>query len=113
MISGHKIEKIIKIEDYLDIVNSIKEKDINVTKHTFFRLKEKDRKIFKSRVIKDFILSQKPILVGLQYNGNHAIFYKYGKETLKIIIDIQPNYIDLITFYIIDNKQVPRIKNER
>jgi hypothetical protein len=109
MIKGHKIEKKVNTESFLDNIKQHDEKDVVATNHTFFRLKEKERKVFKDRIIKDVILSQTPILVGLQYNKNHAVFYKYDKDTLKIILDIQPAKISIVTFYIIDNDQVPRI----
>lgn len=110
MIKGHKIERKIKIKDYLAIISNFTEEQIYTTDHTFFRLKEKERKVFKDRLIKEFILGQDPILVGIQYNRNYAVFYKHKKDILKIILDIQPTKINVVTFYIIDNKQIPRIK---
>ncbi|MEA3514387.1 MAG: hypothetical protein U9R34_02845 [Nanoarchaeota archaeon] len=77
MIKGHRIERKIEIEDYLAIINNLNEEKIKTTKHTFFRLKEKERKIFKEKVIREFILREIPKLVGIQYNRLYAVFYKY------------------------------------
>jgi len=109
MIKGHKIEKKIEIKDFLDIIKDLSEEDINTTDHTFFRLNKKQRKIFKEKVINEFILGDTPILVGMQFNGCYAVFYKYQKDTLRVTLDVQPNKINVVTFYIIDNEQIPII----
>jgi len=109
MIKGHQIEKKLEIEKFEKIVANYSEDDIHTTKHTFFRLKEKDRKIFKEQIITDHLLSRRPKLVGIQNNGCHAVYYKYDKKTLKIILDIKNDKIDIVTFYIIDNYQVPKL----
>lgn len=107
---GHRIEKKIEIEDFLDIINNIDEKEINTTDHTFFRLSETQRKVFKDRILKDFIKGQNPILVGIQYNGCYTAFYNYSKdEALRVIMDITGNKCDIVTFYIIAKNQIPRI----
>ena len=46
MIKGHKIKSIIIIGYFLDMIKQFNENDIHTTKHTFFRLKEGQRKIF-------------------------------------------------------------------
>lgn len=109
MIKGHRIEKKIEVNDFISLVKDFKENDIITTKHTFFRLREDDRKIFKDKIIKEIILSQSPVLAGIQHNRLYAVFYKYEKNILKILLDIQANKINLVTFYIIDNQQLPRI----
>ena len=110
MIKGHKIELEIEIKEFLDWIRNIKEADIITTKHTFFRLKEGERKVFKDRIIKEYILSDTPILVGKQYNGSYAVFYNYYEDVLKLILDIQPNKINVVTFCILDSKQLPKIR---
>lgn len=109
MIKGHKIELKIDINEFLDKIKDIKEEEIITTEHTFFRLREKERKVFKERIIKEYILGDRPILVGKQYNGNYAVFYKYGTDMLKLILDIHQKSLSIVTFYLIDNKQIPRI----
>lgn len=110
MVKGHKIKEEIEIAIFTDIISNIKEEDINTTKHTDFRLNEAQRKVFKDRVIKEFIKGQKPVLVGIQYNNCYAVFYSYDKsQALKVILDIQGNKCEIVTFYIIDKDKIPRI----
>lgn len=109
MIRGHKIERRIDIKKFMDIIKNIDEAHIYTTDHTFFRLNESQRKLFKEKVIKEFILKQSPALVGIQYNKCYAVFYKYGKDLLRITLDIQPNNINIVTFYVVDYQQMPRI----
>ena len=47
MVKGHRIEKKVKVETFLDIIKSYTKDQINTTDHTFFRLNEQQRKIFK------------------------------------------------------------------
>lgn len=94
----------------MDIIKSYTEEQITTTQHTFFRLAEKQRKIFKYIVIRDYLLIKSPVLVGIQYNQLYAVFYDYGKnEALKLILDIQPNKIEIVTFHIINKEQIPRL----
>lgn len=85
MAKGHGIEKEVKIESFLDLIKDYNKNDIDISDHTLFRLKESQRKVFKDRVIKEIILNDTPILVGVQYNGNYALFYEYNKNILKMI----------------------------
>ena len=48
-------------------------------------------------------------MVGIQYNNNYAIFYQHEKNVLKIIIELQPLKINVITFFIINANQIPRL----
>ncbi len=113
MPTSHKIEIKIGIEDYLAIISKFTAEEITTTNHTFFRLEQKQRKIFKDTIIKNIILSKIPILVGIQYNKLYAAFYKHNKDTIKLVLDIQSTKIGIVTFYLIDNKQIPRIKNAK
>ena len=50
-------------------------------------------------------------MVGIQYNGCYAVFYKYEKQRfIKIIIDIKTDKIYVVTFYVIEKNQLPVIK---
>ncbi len=109
MIKGHKIKKEISIIDFLEIIKHLDEENINTTRHTFFRLNEKQRKVFKEKLIKDLILEGIPIFVGTQFNGCYAVFYSFDKEIIRITLDIQLNRINIVTFYIIDKNQMPKI----
>ena len=110
MTKGHRIEKKVEVETFLDIIKSYTKDQINTTDHTFFRLSEKQRKIFKDELLKEYLLAKIPILVGIQFNGNYAVFYDFSKnEVLRLMLDIQPNKIEIVTFYLPDKTQVPRL----
>ncbi|MDP7116138.1 MAG: hypothetical protein QF632_06855 [Candidatus Woesearchaeota archaeon] len=109
MKKGHQIREKIGIAQFMELINQYGSKSFISTNHTYFRLNEQERKVFKEIIIKDILLGKCPILVGKQYNGNYAAFYNHSNDVLKIILDIQPVSIHLITFYLIDNKQRPRL----
>ena len=72
-----------------EIIKEYSKDRIKCTDHTFFRLNEKQRKIFNCETVKEYLFYETPILVGIQENGNYAIFYKYKKKKfLRIILDI-------------------------
>lgn len=111
MVKGHRIERKIKVGDFLDMLKNYSRENINCTDHTFFRLSEKQRKIFKCERIRDYLLDEIPHLVGIQYNRCYAVFYKYEKKRfIRITLDIILNKIDVVTFYMIDDFQLPKIK---
>ncbi len=111
MVKGHRIERKIRVNKFLETIKNYSKENIICTKHTFFRLSEEQRKIFKCNDIKDYLLEKDPYFVGIQYNGCYAVFYKYEKKDfIRIILDIKPNKIEVITFYVIDLSQVPKIK---
>ncbi len=110
MVKGHRIEKKVEAGVFLDTIKNYNKDQINTTDHTFFRLSEKQRKIFKDAVLKEHLLEKIPILVGIQFNGNYAVFYDYSKnEVLRLMLDIKPNKIEIVTFYLTDKTQVPRL----
>ena len=110
MIKGHRIEKIIEVKTFLEIIKNYKEEQIVATQHTFFRLSEEERKIFKEAVLKEYLINKIPILVGIQQNSNYAVFYDYGKkEALKIMLDIKIEKIKIITFYLIEKNKMPML----
>ena len=110
MVKGHKIEKKVKVEAFLDIIKNYTNEQIITTEHTFFRLNEEERKIFKESMLKEYLTSKVPILVGIQYNFNYAVFYDYSKQkALRIIIDIKPDKIKIVTFYLTEKSEMPRI----
>ncbi|MCK4670503.1 MAG: hypothetical protein KAT43_04830 [Nanoarchaeota archaeon] len=110
MIKGHRIEKKEEIETFLERIRHYTKDQIECTKHTFFRLSEKQRKIFKSEDIKRILLESTPLLVGIQFNGNYATFYKFKEnKIIRIALDIIPQKIEVVTFMILDKYQVPRL----
>ncbi|MCK4647525.1 hypothetical protein KAT24_01180 [Candidatus Pacearchaeota archaeon] len=109
MVSGHKIKTKIELNEFLERIREYEKKDIEPTKHTFFRLNEKQREILNEGKIKEILTNEIPILVGIQYNNLWAVFYKYENDFIRIIIDIQLNKIYIVSFYLIDKTQIPRI----
>ena len=110
MTKGHRIEKGIEVRTFLEIIKNYSEEQIVTTQHTFFRLNEEERKIFKESVLRGYLTTKIPVLVGIQHNKNHAVFYDCSKnEVLRIILDMQPNKIEIVTFYMIDKNEIPRL----
>ncbi|MFH1332382.1 MAG: hypothetical protein ABIH63_03820 [archaeon] len=109
MFKGHRIERKVEMQLFLDLIRCFDDSRIILTNHAFFRLSDEQRKVFKEEVIKNVILRDKPIFVGRQYNQCYAVFYNYGKDVLKIILDVQPDRIYIVTFYFIEYDKIPRL----
>ena len=108
MITDTKIEEKVSITKFIKIINQYNEKNIECTEHTFFRLSEKQRKIFTCEELKKILLNEKPFLVGIQYNKNYVTFYKYQNKNLKIILGLGHRKINIVTFYFIKEWQIPK-----
>lgn len=109
MFGNTKIEKKVDIENFIKSIQQYKRNQIECTSHTFFRLSEKQRKIYTCDELKKIITNKKPFLVGFQYNKNHAVFYKYNNKILKMILNIDNRKIKIVTFYFIQEWQIPKI----
>jgi len=109
MVEGNKIVEKVEIEDFIELVRRYSSEQIECTNHTFFRLSEEQRKVFKCDNLKEYILYENPIRVGMQKNKNYAVFYKYNKKVMRMIIDVQMSKINIVTFYFIEQNQIPRI----
>jgi len=109
MFNDTKIKEKIEIEDFLKILSKYSKDKIDCTKHTFFRLSEAQRKIYTCEELKKILIQQKPFLVGLQYNENYALFYKYNNRNLKILVNLDITKIKIVTFYFIQQWQIPKI----
>ena len=81
---------------------------IDCTNHTFFRLSSKQREIFTCEYIKEIILQKQLYKVGIQNNGAYALFYPFRERYLRVIIELTPKDINVITFYIIGKTQIPK-----
>lgn len=111
MIKGHRIEKEIRKQEFLDIISNYSTSQIKCTEHTFFRLSEEQRKLFKCEELKTFLLEKVPVFAGLQYNSNYAVFYAYKENlAIRLILDISLKEIQIITFYMIEKKDIPRMQ---
>lgn len=111
MIKGHKIKKEIKIQEFLDLISDYPANKIKCTNHTFFRLSEKQRKFFKCQELKVFLLEKVPVFAGLQHNNNYAVFYAHKENTvIRLVLYISSTGIQIVTFYRIEKKNIPRIQ---
>ena len=87
MFNETKIEKKVEIEEFIKFIQDYNAEQIECTSHTFFRLSEKQRKIYTCDELKKIVTKKKPFLVGIQYNKNYAVFYKHENKNLKIILN--------------------------
>ena len=108
MFNDTKIEKKVDVEKFIGLMGENK-KTIECTTHTFFRLSEKQREILTFSELKRILIKEKPFLVGIQYNKNYAVFYKYQNKNLKMIINLNNRKVKIVTFYFIEEWQIPII----
>jgi hypothetical protein len=94
------------IKKFTQMVEGYTEKKIETTAHTFFRINQKQRKVYNDTTLKEYILKRKPIEVIEQENNNLAILYNF-EETKKILkVVIRPtDKIYIVTFYILNRGQ--------
>jgi len=104
-----KIKKKIEIQDFIKLIKKYKPEHIECTDHTFFRLSQKQREIFTCEELKKILLNEKPFLSGIQNNDNYTVFYRHKNKNLKMILGISPQKINIVTFYFIEEWQIPKI----
>jgi len=107
MVSEHNKKGKISRKEFIELINKYKN-NIETTDHTFFRLSEKQRKIYTEEKLKNYLLNDEPIEVWVQENDNYAAFYKFDEQigrVIKIIIRISAHKIYIVTFYILNNDQ--------
>lgn len=109
MLESTKIIKKVSIEKLFETIKKFSKENIECTQHTFFRLSEKQRKIFTCNELRETLLNNKPFLGGIQHNGNHALFYKYQNKNLKLVVNINNRKVKIVTFYFIQEWQIPKI----
>ncbi len=110
MIDATKIKKKIDKEIFYQKLKSYSRDKIECTDHSFFRFSEEQRKRFNCDFTRDVLLNQKPILAGIQYNGNYALFYDFEDgRFLRIMVIFISGKIRVITFYTIEKRQLPKL----
>jgi len=82
---------------------------IECTSRTFFRLSGTQRKLYTCEELKKILLKEKPFLVGIQHNGNYSAFYRHKGKNLRMIIRMDFGKINIVTFYFIEEWQIPKI----
>lgn len=109
MRKGHKIKEFIDIADFVERIKRYPREKIECTGHTFIRLSERQREVFTCEILRDILLGETPVRVGMQYNGNCAAFYKHERQRyIKIIVDMGILKAELVTFVISERDQLPR-----
>jgi len=57
MVKGYRIENWVEVKTFLETIKNYTKEQIITTQHTFFRLNEQQRKIFKESVLKEYFIS--------------------------------------------------------
>jgi len=109
MFGDTKIKEKLGIDKFMKLINKYSPEQIECTSHTFFRLSQKQREIFTCEKLRKILLKMKPFLVGIQYNKNYAIFYKYQDKILRMMLGINYRKVNIVTFYFIKEWQIPKI----
>ena len=109
MFNNTKIKKRVEINEFAKFIKEYKKEHIECTDHTFVRLSQKQREIFTCEELKRILFNEKPFLVGIQHNENYAVFYKYKNKNLRIILGMNSQKINIVTFYYIEQWQIPKI----
>ena len=107
MIFEHNKKEKMKVDEFLEIVRKY-QNNIETTKHTFFRLNEKQRKIYDDVKLRGYLLNKRPLEVWKQENAHLAAFYPLDLDKdkiLKIILNVNFNKIYIVTFYILNIRQ--------
>lgn len=106
MHNEHKKEGKIKVSTFLNQIKAYKKENIETTAHTFFRLSQKQRKIYTDGELKKVITQNKPLEVVIQKNNNYAVTYQYSNNKyLKIIMSLLPKKVYIVTFYFLNKEQ--------
>ncbi|MBU2652470.1 MAG: hypothetical protein KKA81_16205 [Bacteroidetes bacterium] len=113
MLDEHKIGDKIKVSEFIKRVKQFGIGNIETTAHTFFRLSQRQRKIYTEDSLKEIVFNETPLEIGVEKNGNCAVIYNFdkGEALLKIIISLGSNKIYIVTFYILNKKQKENFEN--
>ena len=102
--------RIVKKVDVHKFIQGIEQTTILMSQHSLFRLHTNLRNIYKVESLQEMIARERPVFVGLQVNGLYAVYYAQQDGYLKIIMDIQVMKLIVVTLYIVEKNQLPRIK---
>jgi len=109
MLEPNKIKKIVNINYFLLLIRKFRQEDIEDSQHSFKRLSQRQREIFNIEEIRKILLKDRPFLVGIQENGNYAVFYKHLGKNLRIILRLENKKVKIVTFYYILDEQIPNL----
>ena len=109
MLDPNKIKRKIPVNDFISIIRKYPPENIEDSGHAFKRLSQKQRELFTIEEIREILLKDRPFLVGIQENENHAVFYKYQGKNLRMIIKLESQKVKIVTFYNVLEWQIPKI----
>ncbi|MEK6850072.1 MAG: hypothetical protein AABX85_00690 [Nanoarchaeota archaeon] len=109
MLDPNKIKRKIPVNHFIIIIRKYPSKNIEDSDHAFKRLSQKQRELFTIGEVRKILLENHPFLVGIQENGNHAVFYKHQGKNLRLIIKLESQKVKIVTFYNILEWQIPKI----
>ena len=109
MLDPNKIKRKIPVNDFISIIRKYPPENIEDSGHAFKRLSQKQRELFTIEEIRKILLKDRPFLVGIQENENHAVFYKYQGKNLRMIIKLESQKIKIVAFYNLLEWQIPKI----
>jgi len=109
MLDPNKINRKVPVNEFISLIRKYSPKNIEDSGHAFKRLSQRQRELFTIEEIRKLLLKEKPFLVGIQENNNHAVFYKHQGKNLKIILKTESQKIKIVTFYNILEWQIPKI----
>jgi len=109
MFGETRIKKKVEVGRFIGFIKEYESEQIECTPHTFFRLSGKQRKIYTYEELRKILTQETPFLVGFQYNENYAVFYRYKNKNLKMILALRGGKVKIVTFYFIEEWQIPKI----
>ena len=109
MTDPNKIKRNIPINDFIQVIRKYSHESIEDSEHAFKRLSQRQRELFTIEEVRNILLKDRPFLVGVQENDNHAVFYKHQGKNLRMIIKLESQKVKIVTFYYILEWQVPKI----
>ncbi|MBU0907212.1 MAG: DUF4258 domain-containing protein [Nanoarchaeota archaeon] len=109
MLDPNKIKRKISVNDFITLIRKYLPENIEDSGHAFKRLSQRQRELFTIEEVRNILLKDRPFLVGVQENDNHAVFYKHQGKNLRIIIKLERQKVKIVTFYNILEWQIPKI----
>ncbi|MCH7568851.1 MAG: hypothetical protein IIA87_05515 [Nanoarchaeota archaeon] len=89
MLDPNKIKRKIPVNDFITLIRKYSPENIEDSGHAFKRLSQRQRELFTIEEVRNILLKDRPFLVGIQENDNHAVFYKHQGKNLRIIIKLK------------------------
>ena len=109
MLDPNKIKEKLSTDDFITVIRKYSPEQIEDSGHAFKRLSQRQREIFTIEEMQKILLKERPFLVGIQENNNHAVFYKHQGKNLRIILKLETTKVKIVTFYYILQWQIPKI----